>query len=463
MADGERWLRTAGGSDAVARGRLARRGSVRAADLQVGWRGSSSCSGGTGSTGPSPTTRCARSSSRSRPPARPLAHQPPSWPWPCRSIRMPPPRPRPRSESFLGPEGPELASLPRWLWPKTRRLGADAIMCGLAGILDLAGNRPIAASGSSAWPRPCAIAGRMASGFHLEPGLALGHRRLAIIDLAGGAQPMASADERFRVVYNGEIYNFRELRAELEGLGHRFATRSDTEVLLAAFAQWGSRCLARLRGMFAFALWDGPHAPAVPGARPVGREAALPRNDRRRPVPLRVRDRRRARRSGRGPAARPRGARRLPRPTATFPIRSRSIAASASCLRAISWRSPGASGRPKLSRSATGAPHSTRPPTRVELEDLAAELTARLGEAVTLPDDRRRAAGCLPLGRGRFERRGRAHGTRRSRAGDHLLPSASTIRPSTRAPMRGDWRSATAPPTTRSGWRSMRRWRSSIS
>ena len=130
-------------------------------------------------------------------------------------------------------------------------------MCGLAGILDLAGYRPMARERIERMAEAVRHRGPDGSGFHLEAGLALGHRRLAIIDRAGGAQPMAGADERFRVVYNGEIYNFRELRRELEGLGHRFATRSDTEVLLAAFAQWGSRCLARLRGMFAFALWDG--------------------------------------------------------------------------------------------------------------------------------------------------------------------------------------------------------------
>ncbi|MGE5505073.1 MAG: asparagine synthase (glutamine-hydrolyzing) [Actinomycetota bacterium] len=86
--------------------------------------------------------------------------------------------------------------------------------------------------------------------------LALGHRRLAIIDPAGGVQPMLAEDGRTALVFNGEIYNFRELQAELEGLGHRFRTRSDTEVLLAAYLAWGDGCLARLRGMFAFALWD---------------------------------------------------------------------------------------------------------------------------------------------------------------------------------------------------------------
>lgn len=85
---------------------------------------------------------------------------------------------------------------------------------------------------------------------------ALGHCRLAIIDLEGGAQPLYSEDKNLVVVFNGEIYNYRALTAELTALGHTFATRTDTEVLLHGWEQWGRELLPRLRGMFAFALWD---------------------------------------------------------------------------------------------------------------------------------------------------------------------------------------------------------------
>ncbi|WP_291298716.1 asparagine synthase (glutamine-hydrolyzing) [Elioraea sp.] len=93
-------------------------------------------------------------------------------------------------------------------------------------------------------------------GFHAEPHVALGHRRLAIVDLAGGVQPMAAEDGTVTLSFNGEIYNHLVLRAELEAAGHRFRTRSDTEVILLGWRAWGMGVLDRLNGMFAFALWD---------------------------------------------------------------------------------------------------------------------------------------------------------------------------------------------------------------
>ena len=93
-------------------------------------------------------------------------------------------------------------------------------------------------------------------GQFIEGPAALGQRRLSIIDLEGGRQPMFNEDENLVVVFNGEIYNFQELTAELKAAGHTFATRADTEVLLHGYEQWGRGLLDRLRGMFAFALWD---------------------------------------------------------------------------------------------------------------------------------------------------------------------------------------------------------------
>ncbi len=93
-------------------------------------------------------------------------------------------------------------------------------------------------------------------GFHEEPGLGLAMRRLAIIDVAGGKQPMSSADGRFVIVFNGEVMNFLEVRSELEALGHAFSTHSDTEVVLLAFRQWGQQAWPRLAGMYAAAIWD---------------------------------------------------------------------------------------------------------------------------------------------------------------------------------------------------------------
>ena len=93
-------------------------------------------------------------------------------------------------------------------------------------------------------------------GIHLEPGLALGHRRLSVIDLSTGQQPLFNHDRSVAIVFNGEIYNFQQLVPELQSLGYRFATRSDTEVIVHAWEAWGPECVHRLRGMFAFALWD---------------------------------------------------------------------------------------------------------------------------------------------------------------------------------------------------------------
>ena len=129
-------------------------------------------------------------------------------------------------------------------------------MCGIAGIFHVAVPKPVEPARLRAMADVLAHRGPDGSGVWTAPGVGFGHRRLSIIDLEGGAQPMLSADESLALNYNGEIYNFREVRAELEALGHAFRTDSDTEVVLAGWRQWGPDCLSRFNGMFAFALYD---------------------------------------------------------------------------------------------------------------------------------------------------------------------------------------------------------------
>jgi asparagine synthase (glutamine-hydrolysing) len=129
-------------------------------------------------------------------------------------------------------------------------------MCGIAGIMDSVGRRPIDRSLAQRMTDSIAHRGPDGSGFHIAPGVALGHRRLAIIDVAGGHQPLYNEDGTVAITYNGEIYNYRELADELAAKGHRFRTRSDTEVVVHAWEEWGADCVKRFRGMFAFAIWD---------------------------------------------------------------------------------------------------------------------------------------------------------------------------------------------------------------
>src|SRR5579862_7803684 len=93
-------------------------------------------------------------------------------------------------------------------------------------------------------------------GYYFAPGVGFGHRRLAVIDLVTGDQPMFGPDGSTCLIFNGEIYNFRELRAQLEHRGYSFQTQSDSEVILTSWHEWGQACVEHLTGMFAFALWD---------------------------------------------------------------------------------------------------------------------------------------------------------------------------------------------------------------
>lgn len=132
-------------------------------------------------------------------------------------------------------------------------------MCGICGQFNFQGGdsgAPVVRRDLETMARAIAHRGPDDEGFHLDGPLGLGFRRLSIIDLAGGHQPMADAAESVWVAFNGEIYNFRELRQELEAHGHVFRTRSDTEVIIHGYKQWGDEVLNRLNGMFGLAVWD---------------------------------------------------------------------------------------------------------------------------------------------------------------------------------------------------------------
>src|SRR3990167_7530540 len=129
-------------------------------------------------------------------------------------------------------------------------------MCGISGLFDTQGRRSFDPTLAQRINDVQAHRGPDEADLYFEPGLMLGHRRLSVIDLATGQQPLFNVDGTVGIVFNGEIYNFQSLRTELEALGHVFRTRSDTEVIVQAWMAWGPECVHRLRGMFAFAIWD---------------------------------------------------------------------------------------------------------------------------------------------------------------------------------------------------------------
>jgi len=129
-------------------------------------------------------------------------------------------------------------------------------MCGIVGIFDLVDKRDIDRGVLSRMNESQYHRGPDEGGLHTEPGLGLGHRRLSIIDLSSGQQPLFNRDGTVVVTYNGEIYNFMEIRQELEARGYEFRTHCDTEVIVYAWEVWGEACVDHFRGMFAFAIWD---------------------------------------------------------------------------------------------------------------------------------------------------------------------------------------------------------------
>src|SRR5436190_9002022 len=147
-------------------------------------------------------------------------------------------------------------------------------MCGICGVVSL---RPPGAD-AAVIDRAAVVHMRDAmihrgpddEGVFFAPDVAFGHRRLSIIDVAGSRQPMATPDEQMWITYNGEVYNFQELRAELDARGVAFRTKGDTEVILRAYEMWGDAAVERLRGMFAFAIWDAPRRRTLIARDPLG-------------------------------------------------------------------------------------------------------------------------------------------------------------------------------------------------
>src|SRR5262245_17059802 len=135
--------------------------------------------------------------------------------------------------------------------------GERRAMCGIAGILGRDG-RPVTADELSSMCAVLAHRGPDDEGAYLGPGVGIAMRRLSIIDLETGHQPVSNEDGSIWVVLNGEIYNYRQLRNDLERRGHRFTTATDTEVIVHLYEEHGADCVQALRGMFAFAIWDGP-------------------------------------------------------------------------------------------------------------------------------------------------------------------------------------------------------------
>ena len=129
-------------------------------------------------------------------------------------------------------------------------------MCGIAGQFNFEGYKPVARETIMRMARSIAHRGPDDEGFFIAGPVGLGFRRLSIIDLAGGHQPMSDAEETIWVIFNGEIYNYRELRASSTATGHRFRTNSDTEVIVHGYKEWGLDVLNHLNGMFGLAIWD---------------------------------------------------------------------------------------------------------------------------------------------------------------------------------------------------------------
>ncbi|MFT3781742.1 MAG: asparagine synthase (glutamine-hydrolyzing) [Nibricoccus sp.] len=144
-------------------------------------------------------------------------------------------------------------------------------MCGICGQFNFATNEPVQRETLARMTSTIIHRGPDDEGFHLDGSLGLGFRRLAILDLSpAGHQPMSDDDGKTWIVFNGEIYNFQEIRAELENLGHRFKSHCDTEVIVRGYRQWGEAILQRLNGMFGLAIWDAEKRKLIVARDPMG-------------------------------------------------------------------------------------------------------------------------------------------------------------------------------------------------
>ncbi|HTV40885.1 MAG TPA: asparagine synthase (glutamine-hydrolyzing) [Candidatus Sulfotelmatobacter sp.] len=143
-------------------------------------------------------------------------------------------------------------------------------MCGICGQIKLAGDEPVSAETIRRMTRTLVHRGPDDEGYFFDGSLSFGFRRLSIIDLGGGHQPMSDADKSVWIVFNGEIYNYKELRWELEGYGHIFQTSSDTEVIIYGYKQWGTKVFDHLNGMFGVAIWDVKRKRLIVARDPMG-------------------------------------------------------------------------------------------------------------------------------------------------------------------------------------------------
>ena len=180
-------------------------------------------------------------------------------------------------------------------------------MCGIVGILNLADGAPVQEQVLRQMLAMIRHRGPDQFGIYLEDQVGLGNARLSIIDLKHGQQPIPNEDETLWIVFNGEIFNYPELRPELEQRGHRFATNCDTETILHVYEEFGPDCLQRLNGQFAIAIWDTRDRSLFLAPRPAGRPAAVLHRSRRHPD-LRLRDQGHPGGPARGGGDRPGGA-----------------------------------------------------------------------------------------------------------------------------------------------------------